>query len=411
MGKRTGRGGTGATGPAAADPTAAGRARRTRPGAAADRGVPCRAPTPFPHASSRPRVGRPARRRRTAGELGTGRRRRICAPPPGRPLARGDAEDPGAGRPRRAASGRRADRHPGVPGPAVRPRFGPRTGSRRRNPPVARRSAAGDLEGRQAGPHRGRRGRRERPVRRARCRLQSRPRVFASGPRGRLQRRKNRPPRHPPSTPPPGTPPPTGWRAPSPAVTDVQTELATAGGLDVAGLNAVADGLLDDLAADDGLFSALAANAHGATYPHRHGVHAAMLAAAAGAARPGWTGRGCGNWPSACSSTTRGCSAWIAPVTNTPGRCRGTPFWRSRSTPSKPSTNWRTCGPSRPGRRSWRTRFTSAATAPATPAGGPRCITPLGEAGGRRGRLCGPGRPPPVPAGAGPPPRDDARAA
>ena len=66
-------------------------------------------------------------------------------------------------------------------------------------------------------------------------------------------------------------------------VTEIQAELAGSGKLDAAGLNAYADAALADLAGDGDLFGSLAANARGAGYPHRHSVHAAMLAAAVGA--------------------------------------------------------------------------------------------------------------------------------
>ena len=66
-------------------------------------------------------------------------------------------------------------------------------------------------------------------------------------------------------------------------VTQIQAELAASGALDLAGLSAFAEAALDDLADDADLFAALGINPHGAGYPHRHAVHAAMLAAAVGA--------------------------------------------------------------------------------------------------------------------------------
>ena len=66
-------------------------------------------------------------------------------------------------------------------------------------------------------------------------------------------------------------------------VTQIQAELAGSGDLDSAGLAAFAAAALDDLADDGDLFAALGINPHGAGYPHRHAVHAAMLAAAVGA--------------------------------------------------------------------------------------------------------------------------------
>ena len=66
-------------------------------------------------------------------------------------------------------------------------------------------------------------------------------------------------------------------------VTDIQKELADAGKLDLTELNGFADAALADLADDGDLFAALGINPHGAGYPHRHAMHAAMLAAAVGA--------------------------------------------------------------------------------------------------------------------------------
>ena len=71
----------------------------------------------------------------------------------------------------------------------------------------------------------------------------------------------------------------------SAAVSDVgaiQAELAAGRGLDLGGLTAAAEAALADLAADRDLFASLGLNPHGSGYPTRHGIHAAMLAAAVG---------------------------------------------------------------------------------------------------------------------------------
>ena len=66
------------------------------------------------------------------------------------------------------------------------------------------------------------------------------------------------------------------------AVGEIQRDLAGGRGLDLAGLTAVAEASLDDLAADRDLFASLGLNAHGSGYRTRHGVHASMTAAAVG---------------------------------------------------------------------------------------------------------------------------------
>ncbi|QDT14930.1 HD-GYP domain-containing protein [Alienimonas californiensis] len=63
----------------------------------------------------------------------------------------------------------------------------------------------------------------------------------------------------------------------------IQRDIASGRGVDLPGLNSIAEGALDDLAADRDLFAAIGLSPHSAGYPTRHGVHASMLAAAVGA--------------------------------------------------------------------------------------------------------------------------------